>query len=190
MSTTLGESEEFCLSLAKSAIKNIAKKLNINDRIGLCTFNENSEMIFELDYLSEINNFQRNLNKIKCHGGTNIIKGMTMGLEMMKNKYKPENEKKILLITDMQDSPELNLIQIISEAILKKNIFTVIIGVGMRLICDLANEVVKGRGSMIFSATKEEDLHKLYSQFEYIFFPVAYNVSMEFKSNDFTILKS
>ena len=60
----------------------------------------------------------------------------------------------------------------------------------MRLICDLANEVVKGRGSMIFSATKEEDLHKLYSQFEYIFFPVAYNVSMEFKSNDFTILKS
>jgi len=93
-------------------------------------------------------------------------------------------------LTDMQDNPGDKLVKIISEAYLKEDIFTIIVGVGMGLNCDLADVVSKGRGSTIIPATKREHIDKLYSEFDFTFFPAAYNVTLEFKSNDFIVEKS
>lgn len=80
MCSSLGTSDKSCIYLAKKAILELSQKLNADDRIGLCTFNEYAESIIELNNMKNIKNFDGKVEKISACGSTNLLRGLNEGL--------------------------------------------------------------------------------------------------------------
>lgn len=71
------------------------------------------------------------------------------------------------------------LIKLASE----KNIFVSIIGVGISFNSALADSICKNRGCNYFCITKDEEmLDVICDNFDYNFFPNAFNVELKLKS--------
>jgi len=86
----------------------------------------------------------------------------------------------------LQDQHFLKLLKKISD----EGINTTIIGIGLDFNSDLAEICANNRGTNYFSATNDEHLEKIIiKEFEYNFFPVAYDVELEFKSSNFKLKK-
>jgi len=187
MRSTLGTSTDTCITLAKTAIKKLLEKLNPNDRFCLSTFNDTFKTIFHLDYISNKSKLIQKIDKIEAEGGNGFTKCIEAGVEIMKKDLRNNTEKRILFLTDMQwDDP--NLYKSISEAA-KESIFTTFIGIGLGFNVDVADKVISNKGCSYDCALNEEHLNKIYDRFEYDFFPIAFDVKLEYMSDDFETVK-
>jgi uncharacterized protein YegL len=193
MSDTLGDSTQRCIDLAKSAIIKLKLKLKENDRIALVTFDDQAKIIFDLNYLKNISNFDNQVSDIALGGSTIISVGMDKCFEVMteQNKILHENRlRRILLLTDMNDTEGNDELVHAVQKCSKNNIFISIIGIGFDLNFSLTEKISKTKGFNYFSAIKEEHLDEIIvKNFDLNFFPIAYDINLTLESGDLKIEK-
>ncbi len=93
------------ITQVKESLKIIIDLMKAKDRIALITFNKKAEIIFNLLYLTEINKntIKRKVDLIYTEPGTNILSGLTIAVDILKDLKKEKNEERIssvLLLSD------------------------------------------------------------------------------------------
>jgi uncharacterized protein YegL len=179
------------LNLSINAIRKLVEKLDSEDRIGLCTFNNISEEIFPLTERKCLN-LDSHINDLVADGSTNISVGMKCGIEIMQKGVNSNRSciKRIILITDMGNDVEENenLINYINQAS-DYGIFISIIGVGYDLDVNLIERVSKTKGFNYFSVVEDAQLQEIFENFNLNFFPIASDITLSIESNDIVVEK-
>ena len=182
------------LDLAKEALTKLVSIMDdSNDRMSLITFNEKTQKIFELSNKSEIQKNQLSkLTSIKSGGGTNLLDAAKAALDNLNlNKESSANRKRLVFITDAyyEDTSEelFNYIKYNAEEL---KIPCTIIAISSESNTALADKLCHFPGCNYFTVIKSTDLEDyLVNNFNYIFFPIAYELKMKVKSNNAKIIK-
>jgi hypothetical protein len=182
------------LDLAKEALTKLVSIMDdSNDRMSLITFNERTQKIFELSNKAEIQNNQlHKLTSIKAGGGTNLLEAGKAALDNLNlNKESSGNRKRLVFITDAyyEDTSEelFNYIKYNAEEL---KIPCTIIAISSESNVALADKLSHFPGCNYFTVIKSTDLENyLVNNFNYIFFPIAYELKMKIKSDNAKIIK-
>ena len=193
MSLTDEKDKKSRLDLAKEALVKLVSIMNENDRLSLITFNQKAEKIFGLSTKAEIqNNLEQKLPEIKAGGGTNLVDAAIAAMDNLNsNNENNDKKKRIVFITDAyydDTSEELfNLIKYHSEEI---HIPCTIMAISSESNIALADKLCHFPGCNYFTVTKSSELEDyLVKNFNYIFFPIAYQTKMTVKSENAKIIK-
>jgi hypothetical protein len=103
-----------------------------------------------------------------------------------------KKNRRIILITDLwaHDSDLKEFKELFKKCVHEKNIEITIIGISQDANSHLAQIVAYEKGCNYYNVLDESDLERyLVKQFNYICFPYAYNLKVNFKSNDLKIIK-
>lgn len=195
------------LDLARSCTKNIYSQLKDDERLGVFTFNNFSDLILPLQQKKTIDkkSFFQKLDRLQANGGTSIEVAYNPAVTMLKNQINedvqdPQRDKKpknnrIIFITDAMIENYYegeSLININFEASAKPfNIFTSFIGVGIDFDTDLITRLTKVRGSNYFAVHSDNEFKKtLENDFNYIVTPLCFDVYVRIQSKKFEIEKT
>jgi len=198
-----------CLELAKAAIKDLNQKFIslvnknkysndfkgvencISHRLGLCTFDDLSYTIFNLTAVEELGvSLSEKLDPINVKGGTNLFNGLAQAWRIMQKDCRSEAEKKILFLTDMQDTHDTNFMNLLRE-IANKGVSIDVIGIGQKLDLAYSEDIANIANVSVHSAYTQEEMRTiLVEDFEFNFFPIAKNFKIEIYSNNLNVLKS
>ena len=106
------------INLAKKSLNILVELMDQNDRLALILFNDKAQKYYDLNYLNKSNKLQLNnkINEIKAEGGTNIISGLKIAIDILKNDKdisKPNRTSSLLLLSDGCDNilNEMELVQ-------------------------------------------------------------------------------
>ena len=103
------------LNQIKLSLKSIISFMTPKDRLCIILFNDNANIYLNLDFMTEETKkiYLEKIEKIKAHGGTNILSGLTKALEILKEDKKNENNnepmeemrvKTVMLLSDGYDN--------------------------------------------------------------------------------------
>ena len=103
------------LTQIKLSLKSIISFMTPKDRLCIILFNDNANIYLNLDFMTEEKKkiYLEKIEKIKAHGGTNILSGLTKALEILKEDKKNENNnepmeemrvKTVMLLSDGYDN--------------------------------------------------------------------------------------
>ena len=97
------------IDLVKKSLKILVNLMEKTDRICIILFNNSAQNFFNLNYLTkEIKNKLNNIiDNIKAEGGTNIMSGLEMAVNVLindKDKEKPNRASSIILLSDGCDN--------------------------------------------------------------------------------------
>lgn len=181
------------LEVAKYASQRLIESLLLTiDHVGIVYFNNNSHTLFSLKPKSEItpNDYQSILN-LEANGGTTISSIINLTLEI----YQIHNEKhrfnslqrrikRLLLLTDLEDSAnDKELINGILN-LSNKDIYTTIVGIGQNANLLLAEKVSKAVGFNYIACFNKKDIDFcLIEKYKFLFFPIAVDISLDLKSS-------
>ena len=104
-----GSMEGAKIELVKKSLKILVKLMDKNDRLALVLFNDSGELFLDLNYLTkEMQNFYNNkIDEIKASGGTYIITGLEIAINIMEKDAdinKSNRACSILLLSDGCDN--------------------------------------------------------------------------------------
>ena len=91
----------------KESLKILISLMEEKDRLCLILFNSSAENFFNLEFLTKKNKeiLEGKINQINAHGGTNILSGLKMAVEVIKNQtYNEKRVSSILLLSDGCDN--------------------------------------------------------------------------------------
>ena len=177
------------LNLAKEGLKKLISILDDkNDRVSLLTFNHEIQKLFTLINKENIETkFLKDIEAIRANGGTDLLGAVEAAIENFSNdeKDEPNKYRRILCITDAYYSDENNaLYNLIKKCVEEKNISITFMAIGSESNLDLADKLCDFKGCNYFPITKSSDLETfLVKNFNYIFFPIAYDTKITIKSN-------
>ena len=176
------------IELAKNALSKMILNLNNEDNFALLTFNEEIEKIFNLSPKNELINNLNLIKEIEAGGGTDLIVALQGAIDNLK-KSKKKN-KRIVLITDMAYEKNDKLIELYKKCTNELKIPITIMAISSDSNSELAYSLSVEKGCNYFTIQKDYDLENfLVKNFNYICFPIAYNLFLEFDSNDMIIDK-
>ena len=176
------------IELAKNALTKMILNLNKEDNFALLTFNEEIEKIFNLSPKNELINSLNLIKEIEAGGGTDLVLALEGAIDNLK-KSKKKN-KRIILITDMAYEKNDKLFDLYKKCTNELNIPITIIAISSDSNSELANALSIEKGCNYFTAQKDSDLENfLVKNFSFLCYPIAYNLSLEFNSNDMIIDK-
>ena len=176
------------IELAKNALLKMILNLNNEDNFALLTFNEEIEKIFNLSPKNELINSLNLIKEIEAGGGTDLLLALQGAIDNLK-KSKKKN-KRIILITDMMYEKNDKLIELYKKCTNELNIPITIIAISSDSNSELAHSLSIEKGCNYFTVQKDYDLENfLVKNFSFICFPIAYDILLEFNSNDMIIDK-
>ena len=182
------------LDLAKEALIKLVSTLDEkNDRLSLITFNQKTEKIFGLLTKSEIQKNEINkLENIKAGGGTNLIDAAMSAMDNLDLSENNLKKKRIIFITDAyydDTSEELfNLIKLNAQDL---KVPCTIMAISSESNLALADKLCHFDGCNYFTIAKSSDLeYYLVQNFDYFFFPIAYQTKLKITSEKVRIIKS
>ena len=181
------------LDLAKEALTKLVSIMDEeNDRMGLITFNQNTKKIFEMSNKKEIQNNQLSkLTTIKEGGGTDLLGAGKAALENLNLDNPSANKKRLVFITDAyyEDTSE-ELFNFIKHTAEELKVPCTIIAISSDSNLALADKLCHFPGCNYFTVIKSNDLEDyLVNNFNYIFFPIAYETKLKIKSDNAKIIK-
>ena len=94
----------------QESLKILIDLMDNNDRIALIVFDKNATTLFHLQYLTENNkkNLKETIDFIKTNPGTNILSGLTIAVEILKNeKIKKSNESRVSSVILLSDGLDM-----------------------------------------------------------------------------------
>ena len=97
------------IDLVKKSLIILAKMMDKDDRLSLIIFSSDSEILFDLDYMTDKrkNDVISIINNIEVRNCTNILSGLENAVEILKKIQKEKNDKRassILLLSDGCDN--------------------------------------------------------------------------------------
>lgn len=199
--------EDSYIKIAIDTVIHILPKLKSTDRVGLINFNSRSTKLFDIDYISNVDNLIQVVSNLKAAGGTQISSCVSLSIEMFEDSNKKLKEEirldpsskerilkrtqRLLLLTDMcnDSSSDEDLISGILNLSEYYNINTSVIGIGDDVDISLTERVSKSKGFNYFTVNTIDKAKKIINDFDMIFFPLATNVNMTVESGDFEVKK-
>ena len=177
--------------LSVEAIVKIISQLNDDDGIAINTFDETSHNI--VPFKLKKNLTQKNIDDVKKivpTGNENIYNALEGAMNQLLESTK--KNKRIILITDLwaHDSDLKQFKELFKKCVHELNIEITIIGISQDANSHLAQIVAYEKGCNYYNVLIANDLERyLVKQFNYLCFPYAYNLKINFKSNDLKIIE-
>ena len=187
MSSIDGKDGKSRLNLAKDSLKKLVSILEAEkDKMSLITFNNKVNEIFGLLNKKEIQ--QKHLNKInsiKANGGTNLVAALQAAMNNLNIEKTSEREKRIVMITDAIYNDKNNiLLNLFKTCVEEKGVSITLMAISSESNLSLADKLSHFKGCNYFPIVKSSDLGIfLVKNFNYIFFPIAYDTKLKIKSN-------
>jgi len=175
------------LDLAKDALLALVARLRGDDRFGLATFTREGHVVQQLTYVSELTDLDARVAAMTPGGGTTLAAGMEAAIKIS-GKTDGSRHRRLLFLTDMDDlNPDQLDYLVASQA--DRGLYVSFVGIGAQFNSSLAEVVTKHRGANYFCMTRQEELHKIaVSNFDWNFFPAAFDVQVTHQSDVFELL--
>jgi len=187
MSCIDGNDAKSRITLAKESLTKLVSIMDAeNDKMSLITFNHSTQKIFDLLDKKEIENkFLNDINSIKANGGTDLVGALMAAMNNLDMENINKKEKRIIMITDAYYSDtDDKLINLFKQYVEEKGVSITIMAISSESNLSLADKLCHFKGCNYFPITNSSDLETfLIKNFNYIFFPVAYDTKLTIKSN-------
>ena len=187
MSCIDGNNAKSRLKLAKESLKKLVSIMDKdNDKMSLITFNHKTEEIFGLINKNEIEQkFLNDIDTIKANGGTDLVAALKAAMNNLNMENYEKKEKRIIMITDAcYNDMDDNLLNLFKQCVEEKGVSITIMAISSESNISLADKLSHFKGCNYFPITNSSDLENfLVNNFNYIFFPIAYNTKIKIKSN-------
>ena len=187
MSSIDGKDAKSRITLAKESLINLVSIMDAeNDKMSLITFNHSTQKIFGLLDKKEIENkFLNDINSIKANGGTDLVEALRAAMNNLDMENINKKEKRIIMITDAYYSDnDDKLMNLFKQCVEEKEVSITIMAISSESNLSLADKLCHFKGCNYFPITNSSDLETfLIKNFNYIFFPIAYDTKVTIKSN-------
>eukprot|EP01084_Bolivina_argentea_P316580 548807_1 len=181
------------MKVANQSVIALLKHLNTNDRFGLITFNDETDVIQKLDFMQNIDKkqLQQKILNIYAGQGTNFEYGYNEAIHLYNQLNLNEitdytYENRIIFITDAQinigQTDGDKLLNLISNNALNKykRIYSTVIGVGLDFDVKMTKKITSTRGCNYYTVNSmKEFINKMDDEFEYMVSPLVYNVCLK-----------
>ena len=177
--------------LSVEAIVKLIDQLKDDDGIAINTFDETSHNI--VPFKLKKNLTKQNIEDIKRigpKGNENIYNALNGAMEQLLESTK--KNKRIIIITDLwaHDNDLKQFTQLFKKCVHQDNIEITIIGISQDANSHLAKIVAYEKGCNYYNVLDDGDLEKyLVKQFNYMCFPYAYNLKINYISNTLKIVE-
>jgi hypothetical protein len=193
MSVCDGVGKKSRISLAKESLKKLVFIMDENnDKMSLITFNHETQKIFGLLNKNDITKkFLNDVDAIKSRGGTDLVLALQTAMENLDMNNNENKEKRIIMITDAAYT-DVNdeLYMLFKQCVEEKGISITIMAISSESNLVLAEKMTHFKGCNYFPIIKSSDLEEfLVNNFNYVFFPIAYNTTIKIKSDNSKIIK-
>ena len=174
------------LTWAKLAILRVLKTMTTfhqdtgsQDRLSIVLFNNKATVFLKPDFLSNYNEIFEGIARLKARGYTNLYRGLEKGFELVQKHFDDARENRVILITDAganlgNISPNTNHEMVSRYA--EDGIGLTVIAIGSTLDDKLVKAVSEAKGGNYVFLQSPKKLNKLFSQFNFLVSPVAYDV--------------
>jgi uncharacterized protein YegL len=187
MSCIDGNDAKSRLTLAKESLKKLVSIMDLdNDKMSLITFNHKTQKIFELLNKNDIQQkFLSDIDSIKANGGTDLFEALKAAMNNLNMENVEKKEKRIIMITDAAYKDVNNsLLNLFKQCVEEKGVSITIMAISSESNLSLADKLSHFKGCNYFPITKSSDLETfLVKDFNYIFFPIAYDTKIKINSN-------
>jgi uncharacterized protein YegL len=187
MSCIDGNDAKSRLTLAKESLKKLVSIMDLdNDKMSLITFNHKTQKIFELLNKNDIQQkFLSDIDSIKANGGTDLVEALKAAMNNLNMENVEKKEKRIIMITDAAYNDVNNsLLNLFKQCVEEKGVSITIMAISSESNLSLADKLSHFKGCNYFPITKSSDLETfLVKDFNYIFFPIAYDTKIKINSN-------
>lgn len=187
MSCIDGKDAKSRLTLAKESLKKLVSIMDSNnDKMSLITFNHQIQEIFGLLNKDEIEQkFLGDIDTIKASGGTDLYGALKAAMNNLDMENVDKKEKRIIMITDAcYNDKDNSLFNLYKQCVEEKGVSITIMAISSESNLILADTLSHFKGCNYFPITKSSDLETfLIKNFNYIFFPIAYDTKIKIKSN-------
>ena len=187
MSCIDGNDAKSRIKLAKESLKKLVSIMDSEkDKMSLITFNHEVQEIFGLLNKNEIQQkFLSDIDSIKANGGTDLLKALKAAMNNLDMENREKKEKRIIMITDADyNDTNDSLLQLFQQCVEEKGVSITIMAISSESNLMLADKLSHFKGCNYFPIVKSSDLETfLVKNFNYIFFPIAYDTKITIKSN-------
>ena len=175
------------LEIAKECLFKMINTMNDKVQMALTTFDTRSRLIINLSPKQELLSVSNLINNIKTEGGTNLsvaLEGAAQCLNDSTAKF-----KRVIIITDGWDNnPKF---MEIARNLNEKNILITILSIDPNANSNLYDKLCELKGCNYYFILNETDMEKyLIRQFNYICFPILYDMKINFKSDDADLIRT
>jgi hypothetical protein len=175
------------IELAKECLFKLVDSMTDKMQMALTTFDTQSNVIIPLSPKQEIKSISNIINNIHAHGGTNLsiaLKGAADCLDNSTSKF-----KRVIIITDGWD--DRGTFMELARELNKKNILITILSIDEGSNSNMYSKFSELKGCNYYFILNEDDMEKyLIKQLNYICFPILYDMKINFKSDDATLIRT
>lgn len=186
------------IDAATEAIADLTRHLNPDDRLGVVVYNENSQVVLDLQSVSEMDMdaVREQIREIDADGGTNMESGMdeaTRMLEPHRNANADEYENRVIYLTDaMPNTGDTSLegFRGTLEGQAADGIYSTFVGVGVDFNTQLVDAISNVRGANYYAVhTNEQFRERMDEGFEHMVTPLVFDLSLQVESDGYEIEK-
>ena len=175
------------LELAKECLFKMIDSMSDKVQMALTTFDTVSTMIIPLSPKKELKSISYNINAIQTNGGTDLrvaLEGAANCLLESTAKF-----KRVIIITDgWADNPDFMDLARQLNAI---NILITVLSIDSSANTEVYDKLCELKGCNYYFILNEKDMEKyLISQFNYICFPILYDMKISFQSQDADLIRT
>ena len=180
-------SEKNRLELAKECLFKMIDSMSDKVQMALTTFDTVSKMIIPLSPKKELKSISKNINAIQANGGTDLrvaLEGAANCLTESTAKF-----KRVIIITDgWYGQPGfMDLARQLNE----QNILITVLSIDSSANTKAYDKLCELKGCNYYFILNEKDMEKyLISQFNYICFPILYDMKISFQSEDADLIRT
>ena len=175
------------IEVAKECLFKMIDSMSDKVQMALTTFNTVSKMIIPLSPKNELKSISHNINNVYADGGTDLyaaLSGAASCLSESTAKF-----KRVIIITDGWDNNPgfMDLARKLNKA----NVLITVLSIDSSSNTEVYDKLCELRGCNYYFILNEKDLEKyLISQFNYICFPILYDMKISFQSKDADLIKT
>lgn len=193
--------EERKMTKLESACRSIVAMLDHlrpDDRLGMVLFDHQAYLAKPVSLMSKtkIETLKQHILDLKPHGGTSMEDGMAMGESLLSpfaDVDKSEYENRMIFMTDAMPNTgyttETDLLGM-TKKMADNGIYLSFIGMGVDFNTELIEAITKVRGANYYSVHSPAEFRKrLADEFEYMVTPMIFDLTLQVKSENFSIKK-
>ena len=175
------------MEIAKECLFKMIDKMSDKIQMALTTFNSQSNLIIPLSPKSELKSISNVIKNIKEGGSTDLTEALDGAAKCL---YESNAQfKRVIIITDGWDNKStfMDLARKLNE----KNILITVLSIDSNANSRLYDQLCELKGCNYYFILNERDMEKyLIDQFNYICFPILYDMKINYKSDDADLIRT
>ena len=175
------------LMVAKECLFKMIETMNDKVQMALTTFDTQSNLVISLSPKEELLSISNVINKITARGGTDLTVALQGAADCLKEST--SKFKRVIIITDGWDNK--GSFMDLAKKLNEENILITVITIDPSGNSSLYDRLCELKGCNYYFILNETDMEKyLIRQFNYICFPILYDLIINFKSEDADLVRT